>query len=130
MKIRWIAGFVLGAAPALAESSVPSFERDILPLFEKKCFYCHGATKPLANGLDLRTIEGVMAGANSGPIVSPGKPDTSRLWIVLRDGVMPQGGPVLPAAEKQLIRDWIEKGEFPADTEKEKSPPKRASGNR
>ena len=110
-------GFVICALPALAQDGPPAFERDIRPIFEKNCFYCHGATKPLSNGLDLKTIESVMAGADSGPIVVPGKPEASRLWIVVRDGIMPQGGAPLPAAQKQLIREWIEKGEFPATTE-------------
>ena len=42
---------------------------------------------------------------------------TSRLWIVVRDGIMPQGGAPLPAADKQLIREWIAKGKFPSATD-------------
>src|ERR1041385_7470461 len=114
MRLRPAAILVLTLLPALAQDAPPpNFERDIRPIFEKNCFFCHGATKPLSNGLDLKTIESILAGANSGPIVIPGKPEESRLWIAVRDGIMPQGGAPLPAADKKLIHDWIEKGEFP-----------------
>jgi hypothetical protein len=103
--------FVLAAA---AQNTPPSFEHDIRPIFEKNCFFCHGNTKPHSNGLDLKTLESIMAGANSGPVIVPGKPESSRLFIVVRDGIMPQGGAPLSAAEKQLIREWIEKGKFPS----------------
>jgi hypothetical protein len=49
--------------------------------------------------------------------VVPGNPEASRLWIVVRDGIMPQGGPPLPEADKQLIREWIAKGKFPSANE-------------
>src|SRR5438046_5283002 len=82
---RLIVSFVFCVLPALSQDAAPTFEHDIRPIFEKNCFFCHGNTKPLSNGLDLKTIEGVMAGANSGPIVVPGNPEASRLWIVVRD---------------------------------------------
>lgn len=100
--------------PAFGEDAPPNFERDIRPIFEKNCFTCHGATKPHSNGLDLKTVESILDGANSGTVVVPGKPEASRLWIVVRDGIMPQGGTPLAATDKKLIHDWIEKGQFPS----------------
>jgi cytochrome c len=115
-RLKFPAWIVLSLTPALApaQDAPPVFERDIRPIFEKNCFFCHGATKPHSNGLDLKTIETILDGANSGTVVVPGKPEASRLWIVVRDGIMPQGGAPLSAAEKKLIYAWIEKGEFPA----------------
>ncbi len=65
-------------------------------------------------GLDLRTLAGVMAGGSNGPVVVPGNPDGSRLWMMVRDGKMPMGGSPLSDEDKQILRDWIEKGQFPA----------------
>jgi hypothetical protein len=65
-------------------------------------------------GLDLRTLTGVMAGGSNGPVVVPGNPDGSRLWTMVRDGKMPMGGSPLSNEDKQLLRDWIEKGQFPS----------------
>jgi hypothetical protein len=79
----------------------------------KRCLACHGAAQPVTAGLDLRTLEGVMAGGAGGPVVAPGNPDASRLWIMIRDGKMPVGGK-LAEEEKTLIREWIEKGQFPS----------------
>jgi len=111
-------GILVGCLlPAFAEDAPPNFERDIRPIFEKNCFFCHGATKPHSNGLDLKTVQSILDGANSGTVVVPGKPEASRLWIVVRDGIMPQGGAPLPAADKKLIHDWIEKGQFPSGNE-------------
>jgi hypothetical protein len=54
-----------------------------------------------------------MAGGVSGPVVIPGNPEGSRLWMLVREGKMPLGGK-LSDGEKQLIRDWIETGQFPS----------------
>jgi hypothetical protein len=58
-----------------------------------------------------------MAGGSKGVEVAPGKPDDSRLWQLVRDGEMPMSGDPLTAAEKALIHDWIEKGQFPTAAE-------------
>jgi hypothetical protein len=89
--------------------AVPTFQHDVLPLMAKRCIGCHGAAQPIAAGLDLRTLTGVMTGA----VVVPGNPDVSKLWTMVRDGKMPMGAAPLPDAEKQLLREWIEKGQFP-----------------
>src|SRR5881628_3630673 len=99
---------------SIGAAATPTFQHDILPLIEKRCAGCHGASQAVMSGLDLRTLAGVMAGGASGPVVTPGKPDTSRLWMMVRDGKMPAGGPPLSDYEKQLIREWIEKGQFPS----------------
>src|SRR5437660_7409834 len=94
-------------------AAVPTCQHDVLPLMAKRCIACHGATQPIASGLDLRTLTGVMAGGASGPVVAPGNPDGSRLWVMVRDGKMPMGGAPLSDEEKHLLREWIEKGQFP-----------------
>jgi hypothetical protein len=63
-------------------------------------------------GLDLRTLESVMAGGSKGASIVPGKPDSSRLWQLVQNDEMPMSGGPLSEAEKGLIREWIEKGQF------------------
>src|SRR5258708_27063973 len=105
--------WLLVLLPAACWPAVPTFQHDVLPLMGKRCIACHGAAQPIASGLDLRTLTGVMAGGASGPVVAPGNPDGSRPWTMVRDGKMPIGGAPLPDDEKQLLREWIEKGQFP-----------------
>lgn len=71
-------------------------------------------------GLDLSTFAGVMKGGASGPAIAPGKPARSLLWVMIESNKMPMGG-ALTAAQKQLIKTYIEQGRFPAaesDTER------------
>ena len=119
-----LVGFVFCILTLPAQAAIPTFQHDILPLVQKHCITCHGATRPLSNGLDLSTLAGVMTGANSGRIVVPGNPDASRMWIVIRDGIMPLGGTPLSAAEKQLVREWIATGQFPASDDAPAAPRK------
>jgi hypothetical protein len=113
LGIVWAA--CLSGAPLPA--AIPTFQHDVLPLLEKKCISCHGAAKPVAGGLDLRTLASVMAGGSSGPVITPGRSDASRLWAMVRDGKMPMGGSPLADEEKQLLREWIDKGQFPSATD-------------
>ena len=105
---------LLPFAMPFLQAAVPTFQHDVLPLMAKRCLACHGAAQPVTAALDLRTLSGVMAGGASGPAVVPGNPDSSRLWIMVRDGKMPMGGAPLTDSEKQLLREWIEKGQFPS----------------
>src|SRR5258708_38521640 len=93
--------------PAACWAAVPTFQHDVLPLMGKRCIACHGAAQPVAAGLDLRTLAGVMAGSASGLVVVPGNPDSSRLWTMVRDAKMPVGGAPVPAEENQLLRERI-----------------------
>ena len=64
--------------------------------------------------LDLSTFTGLMDGSASGPVIAPGKPERSLLWKLIETDKMPLGGK-LTAAEKQLIKSYIEYGRFPVD---------------
>ena len=101
----------LGGAAARAQAP-PTFQHEILPLFEQKCLLCHGEAKQA--GLDLRTLNSIMAGGSSGPALIAGKPDQSVLWKMVDSGKMPMGGEEFGTEQKQLIRYWIENGRFPS----------------
>ncbi len=88
------------------------FERDILPLLERRCAQCHSGTAAQA-GFDIRTRASLVKGGKSGAAISPGDPDSLLLRRVAA-GQMPPGAK-LPAAEIELLRDWIRQGAAAAD---------------
>ncbi|MFN3647945.1 MAG: DUF1553 domain-containing protein [Armatimonadota bacterium] len=114
---RWLPAGVaiaLGAgAPVLALAATgkaaPSYERDILPLFQARCIGCHGAVNPAA-GLDLRQRGDVLEGGASGPSVAGRDPGQSLLYQMLADGRMPKGGGKFSPAELAKVADWIRAG--------------------
>ncbi|MDB5314155.1 MAG: putative rane protein [Gemmataceae bacterium] len=86
---------------------------DVRPLFQAKCVRCHGEKVSKAD-LNLTTIAGVLKGAESGPVVVPGKPDKSPLYEQVHSGMMPPGKKdPLSDAEVGIIRDWIAGGAKP-----------------
>ena len=83
-----------------------SFELDVLPMLEETCWECHTGTSPPA-GVDLSSYETIL---DSG-VVEPGRPESSPLYTMVRDGMMPPPGrEPLSDAEVQWIGDWIEAG--------------------
>ncbi len=117
-------GFAISLlAAAWCQAATPTFQHEVLPIFEKRCVGCHGA-KPSA-GLDLRTLETIMAGSHNGAVLVPGKPDASKIWTLVHEGEMPMGGPALPEAEQAVIQEWVEKGQFPATGAVSVGPKKR-----
>lgn len=109
--MRFLVLILLGAC-AWAQRA-PLFKDEILPVFEKSCVSCHSADRKMG-GLDLSSFSGLMAGGASGPVVAPGKPERSLLWMQIDAGRMPMGGK-LTNANKQLIRAYLEHGRFPQE---------------
>ena len=60
-----------GVGSAVAEEEKPVFEKDILPIFTRYCFNCHGKRSPQF-GLDLRTARLTMRGSQNGPVIVKG----------------------------------------------------------
>jgi hypothetical protein len=95
-----------------------TFSRDVRPFLSDKCFACHGFdARKRKGGLRLDTREGTFGRGESGsPAVVPGNPALSELWKRVnstdRDEVMPpsKAHKSLDAAEKELLRIWIEQG--------------------
>ena len=58
--------------------------------------------------MNLSSLEGVMKGSESGPVIVPGKPEESRLYQMVRDGKMPPGKTHLTEQQLAAIRTWIE----------------------
>jgi mono/diheme cytochrome c family protein len=90
--------------------STPTFNVDILPIFEQSCKACHGTL----GGWDSTSYQSVMTSGDHGPVVIPGDPINSLLAQKLQGmskigGVMPPGGE-LPDETIQIILNWIKAG--------------------
>ena len=87
------------------------FEAKIRPVIANRCLDCHGSEKS-KGGLRLDSRDGVLKGAESGPVVLPGKPDESPLIAAIRyDGEvqMPPKGK-LKDDEIAALTEWVKRG--------------------
>jgi mono/diheme cytochrome c family protein len=92
------------AGPKAADS--PLFVSSVRPILAARCYSCHGPGLQ-QNGLRLDSLDAVLKGGDSGKVVIPGKPDTSRLLrrlLAQERPMMPYGGPALTSAEIASIR--------------------------
>ncbi len=98
------------SAPPPAPGATPTFEADVLPIFQASCTVCHGT---LGGWTGTSYTDAMTSGAN-GPTIVPGSPDSSRLVQSLigthpTGMVMPPSG-ALSAADIQTIIDWVAGG--------------------
>jgi hypothetical protein len=100
------------------DKGAPSYERDVKPLFAKRCSVCHRASKrdnpDISGGLALDTYEGVLEGTSRRKVIVRGRAGASELWQRLADPDLDRRMPLddtpLPQAQQDLIRRWIEAG--------------------
>lgn len=93
-------------------ASAPGFTTEIAPILQKNCLACHSSTAKMG-GLVMDKFDLLMKGGAHGPVIVPGKPDQSRLILMLEGKIqprMPFGADPLPAADIATIRAWIEAG--------------------
>ena len=97
------------ATPAFASAAEPQpagvefFESKVRPLLIDNCFSCHGEKKQEA-GLRLDSRAAILKGSDTGPVVTPGEPDKSKLIKAIRH----EGDLKMPFKEKKLSADSIE----------------------
>ncbi len=96
------------ALSSRAETAPPSFDADVKPVFQAKCFPCHAAAA--MGKLDLRTPEAILKGGESGAVVMPGAADKSLIIDKVVTRQMPPGKVKMTDAEIDIIRTWINKG--------------------
>ena len=99
-----------------------SFANDVQPIFTTSCTGCHvsGGDRPvLTAGSSYAAIRGVDPGTGCGPYVAVGPNTSGSSWLYNKvvaatpcggASRMPPGGPFLPAATSNIIRDWIDEG--------------------
>ena len=85
---------LLVASPVAA---APDFDKDIAPIFVKRCAECHSGADPKGS-LDLMK-KSTLAG----------KDVAATLWEMVNENKMPPKKP-LPAAEKARLKEWIASG--------------------
>ena len=102
-----------------ARSAGLTFEKDVRPIFKAACFRCHGEDEVRKGELDLRLVRLMVEGGESGTALKPGAADGSLIWKKIAADEMPKGEHKLSAAEKSMIRSWIEQGAKTARPEPE-----------
>src|SRR5207248_5222912 len=80
------------AAPPAGSEPARFFETEVRPLLAANCLACHGGAAVAQAGLRLTSRAELLKGGNSGPAVSPGKPDES----LLLKAINYQGPPMPP----------------------------------
>lgn len=98
---------------ARAEDQIPDFTRDILPIFETRCTYCHGEDEQ-KGGLSLHALGHLKRGGDRAVPVVRGKSEESLLYKALvEDGDLPRmplDDDPLSDAEIELVKRWIDAG--------------------
>lgn len=98
--------------PCALDAAEPplTFEQDIVPILEARCFKCHGAEVQKA-GLDLRRRFTIEKGGDGGAALVVGKPEESPLVEMIVSGEMPpkeEGR--LDEKQIALITRWVKEG--------------------
>ena len=96
------------AAPKVA------FDSQVKPLLTSRCINCH-YSGGLFGELNLENRAMAFKKRVNGPVILPGKPDSSALYLVLKmppknPKAMPPDGHRIPDKEVTLIYDWIKQG--------------------
>lgn len=91
------------------------FEKKIRPVLVEHCYECHSTTsKKLKGGLRVDGRAVLLHGGDTGPAITPGKPETSLLVAAMshrdKDLAMPPKKPKLPDAVVADFERWIRAG--------------------
>ena len=101
---------LIGCTPkTLPGNATLTFNRDLSSFMATYCIECHGQEAQEA-GLDLRSVELMLKGGESGPALVPGQPDQSLLLSMVLDRHMPPDGKMPNAGEIDLLTRWILQG--------------------
>ena len=95
----------------LAQGSLSGdvWDTDIAPMFQSNCVKCHGGAKK-KGGLDLRSYESLIEGAESGPVIVHGSAEESELFKAVLKGSDPHMPPKGQLEENNIkdLRFWID----------------------
>lgn len=110
VALTFVMGTSVLADEVTAAEQTRLFETHVRPLLHSKCVKCHGENQQ-KGGLRLDSIEGLLAGGESGTAIEPGKPDSSLLMEAVRyeSFEMPPDNP-LSAEEIAHLQTWISAG--------------------
>lgn len=113
-----LCGMLADLPIAVCGDDLLQFNRDVRPILSEACFQCHGPDPGTRKaGLRLDTSEGFFAPTlKRGPAIIARQPSKSPLWQRLissdPEEVMPppESHKDLKAAQKEVLRKWIEQG--------------------
>jgi dipeptidyl aminopeptidase/acylaminoacyl peptidase len=105
--------FLVATLSAPAQEA-PSYAKQVRPFFARFCVECHPATDP-EGGLSLDSYKGLRAGGDNGPVLVPGKPNESRIVLMVEGKTSPR---MPPKKAKQhprpdefaILRAWVAAG--------------------
>lgn len=94
------------------------YERDIQPIFEKKCYDCHSAqADKVKGGLKFDDAEHFLGRFSKNSVIIPGNWDASYLFVTITrphdsDEAMPPEGKGDPLTPKEILQvaNWIHEG--------------------
>ncbi len=103
-----------GDEPAAAKTAAPMYAKDVHRFFKNYCLACH-SDEEAESGLSLQSFQTLQKGGDSGEkLIVPGKPQESRLILLLTGKAEPK---MPPEDEKQpepeeiaLLARWIKLG--------------------
>lgn len=85
-----------------------SFTKEVVPILMSKCGKCH--IQDAKGKYSAKDFVSLVKGSRKGKAVIAGKPDTSRLIMLIKTGKMPPRSRGFPPAELKTLTDWIEQG--------------------
>jgi hypothetical protein len=99
---------VLCAPLLYAEDADALWKGGVQEVFDRQCVKCHGPLKQ-KSGLQLDHLEAVLKGNEDGAVVTPGKPEESRLIAALAPDADPHMPPKKQLAEGDIakLKTWI-----------------------
>ncbi len=115
MIFRTLSALAAGAlATAPLAAAKVDYLQEVKPILTQHCVRCHGAEKEEA-GLRVDTAEAIQIGGDSGPLVKPGRPDSSLLIQIVRGPhedipQMPYKRPALTPEEIAKLVAWVQDG--------------------
>ena len=97
--------------PAQASNPDEFWTRRVEPLLDKQCLKCHAGVRQ-RGGLDLRSLETLLRGGDSGPAILPGKPNESHIVQYALAGAVTHMPPAdtkkqLSAEDIGILKTWI-----------------------
>ncbi len=122
----WVVALLPAAELPPAATQTVDFRAQIQPIFEERCYACHGPASAM-NGFRLDRKRDALAGGHSGPSIIPGDSASSRLVHLVAGYqvkvTMPPAGERLDAAQIGLLRAWIDQGAVWPEEQRSQAPP-------
>lgn len=94
---------------SIQEQTPSLFEKSVATILSRHCLECHDSISSKGD-LDLSQKSTAFAGGDEGPPIIPGNADGSLLWESVAEDDMPKKRTPLTKEEKNILKNWINKG--------------------